>query len=223
MKKYLLLIFALFFIVGCSIDKNNVTENTSFIPEKTEDILPSEPIYIDENPIIVGLYQNGKLIREINTRFNTSSDITVLNVYFTNLENVNSSNIKYNFNEYASSYDNVNKYKIGFQVSFIASDEEITKVITGPKDMYILSPYIFNYLYDDVHQNDGAWYSHVEENQVNDTTVYSSIKLYATDDVYKISSPITLTVFTYDTMDDFNDNGLYRGNSKYTITIKNET
>ena len=146
-----------------------------------------------------------------------------MNVYFTNLENVNSSNIKYNFNEYASSYDNVNKYKIGFQVSFIASDEEITKVITGPKDMYILSPYIFNYLYDDVHQNDGAWYSHVEENQVNDTTVYSSIKLYATDDVYKISSPITLTVFTYDTMDDFNDNGLYRGNSKYTITIKNET
>ena len=86
--------------------------------------------------------------------------------------------------------------------------------------MYIVTPYIYNYLYDDIHQPDGAWYSHVEENQVTNETIYSSIKLYAAEKTNEISSPITLTVFTYDTADDFDESGMYRGNSKYTITIK---
>ena len=34
-----------------------------------------------------------------------------------------------------------------------------------------------------------------------------------------IDSPITLMVFTYDGMDDFDDSGLYRGNSFYKVLI----
>ena len=219
MKKYLLLIIFLLFMVGCSNNKISNVENINYIDE-VENILPEEPIYVDENPVIVGLYQNGKLIHSVNTSINDGKDIAILDIYFTNEENVGSTNTKRNFNKFASNYEDVSKYKIGFIVSFSVGDELIMEMITGPKDMYALSPYIYNYLYDDVHQPDGSWYSHVTEDEVNDQTIYSSIKLYAASETSKITSPITLMVFTYDTEDDFDDMGMYRGNSKYTITIE---
>ena len=37
--------------------------------------------------------------------------------------------------------------------------------------------------------------------------------------VGEVDSKILLTVFTYDTEDDFDENKEYRGNSKYTMTI----
>lgn len=220
MKRYLFLILTLFIIFGCSINKNGGNENTMVVPEETDDILPPEPLYVDENPVTVAFYQNGKLVSDINAPFNNKTDITVVDVYFTNEENVGSSNTKRNFNKYAASYQDVSKYKIGFIVSFSVGDDSFSKIITSPKDTYSLSPYIYVYLYDDVHQPDGAWYSHVTEDDVNDETIYSSIKLYGAWDADKITTPISLTVFTYDTEDDFDDYGTYRGNSKYSITIK---
>ena len=73
-------------------------------------------------------------------------------------------------------------------------------------------------MYDDVHQADGAFYSHLEMSDVKDNTIYSSIKLTGIETA-NIESPITLTVFTYDGDEDFDSDGNYRGNSKYTITI----
>ena len=52
-------------------------------------------------------------------------------------------------------------------------------------------------------------------------TVFSSIKLYLHNKTNEITSPITLTAFTYKDDNDFLD-GHYRGNSKYTITIYNK-
>ena len=83
--------------------------------------------------------------------------------------------------------------------------------------MYYFDPYLYVYLYDDINQQDGAWYSHVEESQVNENTIFSSIKLYQVTDNF--SSPIKLTVFTYKSDDDFDTNGNYRGNSSYTINL----
>ena len=224
MKNYLLLILVLLFVTGCFFNKEKKEEITNEVISNEEEIKEDtiveekEEVYKDDNPVIVGLYKNGKLVKDIDVVIADDTDIISLDVYFTNIEDVGSSNTKANFNKYASDYEDVNKYKIGFIVNFDIKDETINKVITSPKDMYVLSPYIYNYLYDDVHQ-DGSWYSHVEEASVNDETVYSSIKLYGAENTNKINSPITLTVFTYDTEDDFDDNGMYRGNSKYTVTI----
>ena len=92
--------------------------------------------------------------------------------------------------------------------------------ITTPDKTFIFNPYIFIYLYDDIHQPDGAWYSHVES--MTDNTLFSSIKLTAIHNLNEITSPVTLTVFTYDTEDDFDEDGNYRGNSKYTININKQ-
>lgn len=217
MKKYILLCMIMLFIVGCS-DWPLEVDNRS-VSDAVDNTIQVEPVYVDENPVIVGLYQNGKLINNLNTQINPNNDIAVFDVYFTNVENTNDTNTKRNFNKYASNYEDINKYKIGFIINFTAEGKTINEVITSPKDMYVASPYIYNYLYDDVHQSDGSWYSHVTEDDVNEDTIYSSIKLYATKYVDTITSPINLTVFTYDTEDDFDENGMYRGNSKYTIAI----
>lgn len=220
MKKYLLLLFILL-ISGCSFYvKNEKVENTN-VTTLQEDVitLPEEPVYVDDNPIVVGLYQNGKLINDINVLIKDRTDIASFDVFFTNEENVGGTNSKKIFSKYASNYENIDKYKIGFSISFSVGDELINETITGPKDMYILAPYVFVYLYDDIHQPDGAWYSHVEEDDVKEDTIYSSIKLFGAESATSISSPIKLTVFTYDTDDDFDKGGIYRGNSKYSIIL----
>ena len=84
-----------------------------------------------------------------------------------------------------------------------------------------MTPYLYNYLYDDIHQEDGVWYSHIEPEDMKENTIFSSIKLYSAQEGSKIKYPINLTVFTYDSNDDFNELGYYRGNSYYTITIIN--
>ena len=40
------------------------------------------------------------------------------------------------------------------------------------------------------------------------------------EDINKVTSPITLEAFTYDSADDFDEKGNYRGNSKYSIEIE---
>ena len=218
MKKKIMLLLLLFIITGCT-NKELVNETKNGITP-TVTPTPTEIPYIDNNPVKVGLYQNGNLVKELTTTINDGLDIGSFDVYFTNVENTGSSNTKNNFNKYYQEYDNKELYKIGFYISFYVGDELKEGTILGPKDMYIVTPYIYNYLYDDIHQPDGAWYSHVEEKDIKDNTVYSSIKLYAAEKTNEITSPITLTVFTYDTEDDFDKSGKYRGNSKYTITIK---
>ena len=82
-----------------------------------------------------------------------------------------------------------------------------------------MTPYLYIYLYDDVNQASGTYYNHLEPSDMKDNTIYSSIKLFLAQEGIKITSPITMTVFTYDTEDDITEDNHYRGNSSYTITI----
>lgn len=54
--------------------------------------------------------------------------------------------------------------------------------------------YIEIYLYDDIHQPDGAWYSHLTEDDVNDDTVISSVKITAGEHIDEVTS-IKLTAY----------------------------
>jgi len=77
--------------------------------------------------------------------------------------------------------------------------------------------YFYVYLYDDVNQADGAFYSHLEK--MDDNTKITSIKIYAVDGIEKVENFI-LSVFTYKDNNDFDTDGNYRGNSIYGIRIK---
>ena len=92
-------------------------------------------------------------------------------------------------------------------------------LILDASSTYALQPYMYVYLYDDVNQAPNTYYSHLKKEDMNEKTIISSIKLFLAYETEKISSPITLTVFTYDTLDDFTEDNIYRGNSSYTIEI----
>ena len=218
MKK--ILILGLLLLTACSKEENNVTnEITDNVTlEPTTEVI--KDTYIDDNPITVGLYQNGKLVENYKTAFKNHTDIGYFEVCFSNDLNLGSSNVKRNFNKCYGNYQDISNYKIGYYVRFSTEDKEYEKVILNPSGKHSMDPYLYFYLYDDVHQKDGAWYSHLEPEDVKDNTIYSSIKLYTPSGALKITSPITLTVFTYDEEDDFDENGYYRGNSKYTIIIE---
>ena len=212
MKKYIILFLLILTLTACKTEK----EKEVIIPEINEEEIES---YNDTNPIKVGLYANNKLIKTFTSAPAYHKDAAVFNVYFTNEEVLENIGIKNNFNKYFKQYDNIDDYKIGFSINYYAEEKEIRKTILDPSTMHSMDPYLYIYLYDDIHQQDGAWYSHLEDKDMNDDTLTTSIKLFYAGRPELIKFPIKLTVFTYKDKNDFTEDNEYRGNSYYTIEI----
>lgn len=215
MKK-ILLITLLFLTFGCGKEIEEQKENKEEkIEEKEEEII--EDVYVDDNPIKVGLYTNGKLVHTYKASFKDKTDIATFNIVFTNEENLGSTNIKNNWNKYYKQYENIDNYKIGFLIEMEADGEKLENLILDPSNQHKLHPYLYAYLYDGVHAT--GRYTHLTMKDLKDNTIFSGIKLYLHHETNRISSPIKLTVFTYKDENDFID-GHYRGNSFYTIEIE---
>ena len=75
------------------------------------------------------------------------------------------------------------------------------------------------FLYDDVNLVPGKKYYHITQDDMNENTICSSIKLVGDVESKNIISDITLKALCFDSQDDFDENNNYRGNSYYTITI----
>ena len=150
--------------------------------------------YQDNNNTVIGLYlEKGgslELVKDYSTNIVSGKDIEVYQIYFSNEENISLSN-----------------------------GENINHTILNPSTT-IQNEYILTYLYDDYKNRNSNFYSHIEDTEYNDETLFTSIKLFA-NKVDTLASSIEFTVFTYDTEDDFDSDGNYRGNSKYTIMISN--
>lgn len=214
MKKILLIIMIIL-MVGCTKGeeiKTTPTPTPTITPEPT-------PEYVDDNPIVVGLYKDRKLVTEYHKKFKDQTDIAIFSVFFTNEKNVGNNNFKTTWKKYYNLYEDIDDYKIGFEIDVDIDGERQENIMLNPKNQHKIYPTLYAYLYDDIHNS--GYYSHVTMDDVKDNTIYSSIKLYLHKETKKITSPITLTVFTYKNDNDFID-GHYRGNSKYTITIYND-
>ncbi len=225
MKKYLIIILSCFIILSILYfiekkDTKDIEYERPKIEEKEEEVK-----YVDENQIILGLYkyygsnQNRKLIKEFSNRWTYHNDISSFEVYYINEEEIPGSNQIDTFNIYKTKYENVDNYKIGYIISFKTNDKEINKTIYRPSDVEEFYNYLEIYLYDDYHRT-GGWYSHTTDEEYNDNTLLTSIKLTAGKDIDNITSDIKLIAFTYDKEKDIDSLGNYLGNSKYEIIVK---
>lgn len=214
MKKLFICLVSLLVLCGCSNGKLLKKEKATTTTKVTTTI----PKYVDNNPIKVGLYQNDKyLVKQYNTERTVRKDI-VFSVYYTNQEVLESTNQKKNWKMYYNQYQNIDSYKIGFSFSFINNNnEKIERTILEPHT-FLFEPYFYTYLYDDIHEPDGAFYSHIEEGTATSATIFSSIKIFLVEP-NKIYSPLNVTIFTYKDSNDFDATGAYRGISKYTAVI----
>lgn len=228
MKKIILMITILSLLMGCTKNVEKANETTSdekeiVEPKKEEKV---EDKYIDNNPIELSFYMyygqntNRKRLENYQTQFITGQDLCSLEIYYTKDELLDIDTQKNLWNKYYQSYSNINNYKIGYKISFnTINNGEVSKYILSPKDTYYdLFDFIQIYLYDDINVQDGVWYSHVTEDQYNDNTILTSIKLTGSERTNEIISDINLEVFTYDD-DDFDEEGNYRGKSKASIII----
>ena len=220
MKKIFITLIIILLITGCNKKENNLDTNINN-ENKEEKQEIDTPVYKDDNPIKLGLYVDENLISNYTTDKINGKDIGVFNVYYTKKDKLENNNVKYNWNKYYNEYENIDKYKIGYIISFTVDNKTYKEQILDPNSTFIFSQYIYIYIYYDNNQPDGSWYSHILPEEVTDNTIYSSIKLFKADNISNITSPITLSVFTYDE-DDFDSNNNYIGSSIYTITINLE-
>ena len=214
-------------LVGCSSSKKtNQTKQNDNIKTTSEEKEEIKEKYIDNNPIKLGIYMyynsntDRKRLNEYTTDWILNVDLCSLEIFYTNEDNIPGDKIKNLWTEYKNKYENIEKYKIGYNIDFDTKNNgHINKNILRPIDTEEIYSYMQIYLYDDINQKDEAWYSHITDEEYNENSILSSIKLTGSTLTNEITSDITLTVFTYDE-DDFDENHQYRGNSKETITIK---
>ena len=204
MKNKILILIILLLLTGCSKYDNEQV----FVPETIEEA----ERYVDENPITIGIYENDiHLIKECQIIRESRREL-ILSFYYTNEESLGNNRQKENWHKFFSKYADIYNHKIGFNFSFYVGDTKIEKTILKP-ETYAFNPYFYIYIYDDINQPDNTFYTHLEENDINENTIFSSIKIFLVEPL-NITSPIKFTVFTYDGLDDFDENNNYRGNSK---------
>ena len=217
MKKILIIILVLFVVCGCSNKKEIKEEQKK--EEKKETIEKST--YKDENKTPIGIYkyQENTLTKltKINVTPVVEQDIGVFQIFPSNEETITlNKGFGPAFNEEWSKYNSV---KLGFNIKFsLADGRNISYNIFSPENTFDQWEYLMNYLYDDYANYGKGFYSHIEKEQFTENTLMTSIKIQSSYSVDQINSKISLTVFTYDTEDDF-DNNEYRGNSSYTMDI----
>lgn len=222
MKK-ILLVLLIILVTGCSLKKepvkktDNELEKETSIKEKTDE-------YQDDNPIKLGIfeannnYHNKEVIKDAYyTDFKAREDLGSFEVFFTDDKIIDGNTFKDTWNKHYNKYENIDLYKIGYNIKFILTDGTDFEGNFLEPDIYKFSDYFYVYLYDDINQKDGAFYSHLEE--TNDNTMMTSIKLYAASKIEEVEN-IILTAFTYNKEEDFDEKGNYKGNSRYAIRIK---
>lgn len=164
-----------------------------------------------EEKIPVGLYlsnlETKSLVSSYTSPLTLYKDIVSLEVFYTNSPSLMGEQVNL-WNQYCDE-EKTNLYRIGYIIEYKIDDREVRQVIFSPHDTEAIFNDIQVYLYDDIHQ-DKKVYSHVTKEGYNEDTVFTSIKLTASTNIDKISSPITLTVFVYEKENTSKELGSYK-------------
>lgn len=195
------------------------TEDTT-IPTETE-TTPPPVVY----PDLVGIYipaADGTRARKHITEFSAKrvkkTDIDCFEIFACRQDRVMGSSFAQMWENTWNSHGSHPNAKIGFHIEFqLSSGEKISKTILKPSDSKGFYDYLEIYLYDDVHQ-DGGWYTHLDDEDVTEETVITSIKLTCGSKISQVGD-IYLTAFIYDSPECFDRSGNYIGTVSQTIVV----
>ena len=230
-RKILISLFVLLLFSGCL--KNNdikVINNNDDNNKKNEVIDNSkdkvvENKYINGNNTPISFYTiNGNKLNKlssINTNLTPLEDIGVFAIYPSNEDvvNINSGFGQAFYDEWIK-YNTNNNLKIGYNIKFSLNDgRDVSFNVLDPASAIgEYNEYMLTYLYDAYKNRNSSFFSHIEQSEYNSDSLFTSIKLQTGGYGDQINSSIYLSVFTYDSDDDFLDNE-YRGNSIYKMNI----
>lgn len=219
MNKLVIIFLLSLMVVVC---KEQRLENKVKEPEKEVETVEEVPQKVIE--LALYEYNNNCFTKksEYYSSMEEYKDIAVFSVLYTDQEVINDNKFKELWNNYYSKYDNISDYKLGYEISFeVENGKKFDETILKPLEYshFSFCEYLYVWLYDDINQT-ASWYSHLEEDEYNDKTIMSSIKLMSTHMSSKITTPISLKVFVYKDLNDFDKNGKYIGNNEFTMLIK---
>ena len=221
MKKVLFTLLILLLVTGCVKEKKEVIKKEKVKEDKP---IEAKDTYKDLNNTPIGIYKlNGNSLTKLTEdTYNLVSmeDIGVFQIFPSNENTITINSFGTDFYNNWKNYNINNNLKIGFNIKYeLNNGEKLSYNVLSPSNNFDHAEYIMNYLYDDYINQGKGFYSHIEDKDMNENTLFTSIKLQSSGQINDIKDKIELTVFTYDSEDDFINNE-YRGNSKYTYTIK---
>lgn len=194
------------------------------VPEITVPV--TEALYIPEiHPDIVGLYipvgdgtANRQLVTEFRAPRAAKTDIDCFEVIASRYTLLEGSSFTSIWKDAWNRHENTENAKIGFHIEFpLENGETVSKTMLKPSDSAEFFEYLEIYMYDDINQA-GGWYTHLDDDDMNEDTIISSIKLHCGDRIDEVGD-ITLTAFIYDGDDCFDAQDSYIGFVLHTITI----
>lgn len=200
------------------------------VPETTETTATTETVYIPEiYPDVVGLYipaedgtKGRKWIDEFTSVRKAKRDIDCFEVFSSRERYITGNSFSSMWQTAWNVYENVENAKIGFHIQFdLDNGEVVSKTVLKPGDAKEFYDYLEIYLYDDIHQTPGVRYSHLEDWQMDEKTIISSIKLTSGSKIHQVGD-VVLTAFIYNGPDCFDSSGDYIGTVSATILIKDK-
>ena len=218
MKKILIILSLVLLCCACGkVEKTKIVKREKKPKEEVK-----VPEYNDLNNTPIAFYSlSGNTLTKLNTinkNVSPLDDIGIFQIYpSTEDKIILNENFGLSFHNKWQEFNTNNNLKMGFNIKFNTNEETISYNIFSPSNTFEKWQYLMNYLYDDYANMGKSFYSHIEDNEYNGNSLFTSFKMQAAE-IDKITSKIELTVFTYDGEDDFVDNE-YRGNSKYTLNI----
>ena len=153
-------------------------------------------------PNVIGLYYNDAGTRKLvagshTTAWTAGQDIKCYEAIASREPSIENSNFAALWNSYWEPFSNAKNTRIGYQIIiFLKAGGELSYDVRTPEDTQQNREYVETYLYDDVHQTPGEWYSHLEPDDVNAETIATSIKLTAGSKIGDIEK-ISLTAYLY--------------------------
>lgn len=237
MKKYFLLLLLASLLCGCA-QKPAVpavtTEPTQVTTAPIETTASPEPTVVTTQaplpqiyPDRIGFYvpaEDGTRSREkiagMVVDRKAKKDIDCFEVFASQQDRLEGASFASMWQEAWQSYESTENAKIGFHIRFALVDgTTVSKVVLKPSDANEFYDYLEIYLYDDVNQTPGVRYTHLEDGQIGENTVISSIKLTSGAKIDQVGD-INLTAFIYNGEACFDEDGNYIGDVFATIYIK---
>ena len=203
-------------------------EETTAEPERIANDKPVKLYYMDYGS------STAVLVKHFDAEWSPDEDLAIFGVFNSDDPEIEFTSEKWAHIDLWDAVQTDVDYKIGYELSFDVDGEHKIITILEPRDVD-KAPELFNgdwdtdeitgymgvWIYDDVNQEDGAWYSHLLQEEVNEDTLMTSIKLRPTYDADKISN-LKLKVFSYSSSKEFDAEGHYCGGYGYEIDINNK-
>ncbi len=237
-----LIIAVIVILISCNKkNKKAETETTSLTETTTEETTTKAEIKNDKPVHAYGDdYENNRFYRMqlISKPWTDTEDLETIWAVHSHLETLDYESEIQLLRDLWYGNETPVPYKIGYELSFDVGGEH--KIITILKpgdiennpDLYSgdypedgdysgIGGFMGAWLYNDIQQEEGAFYSHVTQEEFTDDTLLTSIKLRPTPRSVEISN-LVLKVFSYSSDEEFDENGHYAGNYPSVVEIRNE-